>query len=64
VRIVGIIPACFASTCFSGKPPGLIAGNPPIQHCVEQGPVANSLVFPAGEGICVGVDLLQNKYKL
>jgi CMP-2-keto-3-deoxyoctulosonic acid synthetase len=64
VRIVGIIPACFASTCFSGKPPGLIAGNSLIQLVLEQGQVAKSLVFAAGDGICVGVDLLQNKYEL
>src|SRR5271154_2296488 len=36
VKIVGIIPARFASTRFPGKPLALIAGKPLIQHVVEQ----------------------------
>jgi len=36
VKIVGIIPARFASTRFPGKPLALIAGRPLIQHVVEQ----------------------------
>ncbi|MEI8291557.1 MAG: 3-deoxy-manno-octulosonate cytidylyltransferase [Verrucomicrobiota bacterium] len=36
MKIVGIIPARFASTRFPGKPLVLIAGKPLIQHVVEQ----------------------------
>ena len=36
VKILGIIPARFASTRFPGKPLALIAGKPLIQHVVEQ----------------------------
>jgi len=36
VKIVGIIPARFASTRFPGKPLALIAGRPLIQRVVEQ----------------------------
>lgn len=36
VRIVGIIPARYASTRFPGKPLALIAGKPLIQRVVEQ----------------------------
>lgn len=36
MKIVGIIPARFASTRFPGKPLALIAGRPLIQHVVEQ----------------------------
>jgi len=36
VKIVGIIPARFASTRFPGKPLALIAGKPLIQHVVER----------------------------
>jgi 3-deoxy-manno-octulosonate cytidylyltransferase (CMP-KDO synthetase) len=36
VKIIGIIPARFASTRFPGKPLALIAGKPLIQHVVEQ----------------------------
>jgi 3-deoxy-manno-octulosonate cytidylyltransferase (CMP-KDO synthetase) len=36
VKIVGIIPARFASTRFPGKPLALIAGKPLIQRVVEQ----------------------------
>jgi 3-deoxy-manno-octulosonate cytidylyltransferase (CMP-KDO synthetase) len=43
VKIVGIIPARFASTRFPGKPLALIAGKPLIQHVVEQCRRAKSL---------------------
>jgi 3-deoxy-manno-octulosonate cytidylyltransferase (CMP-KDO synthetase) len=43
VKIVGIIPARFASTRFPGKPLALIAGKPLIQHVVEQCQLAKSL---------------------
>jgi 3-deoxy-manno-octulosonate cytidylyltransferase (CMP-KDO synthetase) len=43
VKILGIIPARFASTRFPGKPLALIAGKPLIQHVVEQCQKANSL---------------------
>jgi len=43
VKIVGIIPARFASTRFPGKPLALIAGKPLIQHVVEQCLKAKSL---------------------
>jgi 3-deoxy-manno-octulosonate cytidylyltransferase (CMP-KDO synthetase) len=43
VKIVGIIPARFASTRFPGKPLALIAGKPLIQHVVEQCQRAKSL---------------------
>jgi 3-deoxy-manno-octulosonate cytidylyltransferase (CMP-KDO synthetase) len=43
VKIVGIIPARFASTRFPGKPLALIAGRPLIQHVVEQCQRAKSL---------------------
>jgi 3-deoxy-manno-octulosonate cytidylyltransferase (CMP-KDO synthetase) len=43
VKIVGIIPARFASTRFPGKPLALIAGKPLIQHVVEQCQQAKSL---------------------
>jgi 3-deoxy-manno-octulosonate cytidylyltransferase (CMP-KDO synthetase) len=36
MRIVGIIPARFASTRFPGKPLAVIAGKPLIQHVVER----------------------------
>jgi 3-deoxy-manno-octulosonate cytidylyltransferase (CMP-KDO synthetase) len=36
VKIIGVIPARFASTRFPGKPLALIAGKPLIQHVVEQ----------------------------
>ena len=36
MRIVGIIPARFASTRFPGKPLHLIAGKPLVQHVVER----------------------------
>jgi len=43
VKIVGIIPARYASTRFPGKPLALIAGKPLIQHVVEQCQKARSL---------------------
>jgi len=43
VKIVGIIPARFASTRFPGKPLALIAGNPLIQRVVEQCQKAKAL---------------------
>jgi 3-deoxy-manno-octulosonate cytidylyltransferase (CMP-KDO synthetase) len=43
VKIIGIIPARFASTRFPGKPLALIAGKPLIQHVVEQCQLAKSL---------------------
>src|SRR5216683_8270187 len=43
VRIIGIIPARYASTRFPGKPLALIAGKPLVQHVVEQCQKAKSL---------------------
>jgi 3-deoxy-manno-octulosonate cytidylyltransferase (CMP-KDO synthetase) len=43
VKIIGIIPARFASTRFPGKPLALIAGKTLIQHVVEQCQKAKSL---------------------
>jgi len=43
MRILGIIPARFASTRFPGKPLHLIAGKPLIQHVVERCQGARSL---------------------
>src|SRR5664279_1742432 len=43
VKILGIIPARFASTRFPGKPLALIAGKPLLQHVVEQCQRAKSL---------------------
>jgi 3-deoxy-manno-octulosonate cytidylyltransferase (CMP-KDO synthetase) len=43
VKIIGIIPARFASTRFPGKPLALIAGKPLIQHVVEQCEKSKSL---------------------
>lgn len=36
MRILGVIPARYASTRFPGKPLALIAGKPLIQHVVER----------------------------
>ena len=36
MKILGIIPARYASTRFPGKPLHLIAGKPLIQHVVER----------------------------
>ena len=43
MKIVGIIPARFASTRFPGKPLAIIAGKPLIQRVVEQCQQAKSL---------------------
>ncbi len=43
MKIVGIIPARYASTRFPGKPLALIAGKPLIQHVVEQCQKAKAL---------------------
>jgi|ERR1051326_1211935 3-deoxy-manno-octulosonate cytidylyltransferase (CMP-KDO synthetase) len=43
MKIVGIIPARYASTRFPGKPLALIAGKPLIQHVVERCQSARSL---------------------
>ena len=43
MKIIGIIPARYASTRFPGKPLALIAGKPLIQHVVEQCEKARSL---------------------
>jgi len=43
MKIIGIIPARYASTRFPGKPLALIAGKPLIQHVVEQCGKAKSL---------------------
>jgi 3-deoxy-manno-octulosonate cytidylyltransferase (CMP-KDO synthetase) len=43
VKIVGIIPARYASTRFPGKALALVAGKPLIQHVVEQCKKAKSL---------------------
>ena len=43
MKIIGIIPARFASTRFPGKPLALIAGKPLLQHVVEQCQKAKSL---------------------
>src|SRR5713101_737132 len=43
VKIIGIIPARYASTRFPGKPLALIAGKPLIQHVVERCQKAKSL---------------------
>lgn len=43
MKIIGIVPARFASTRFPGKPLALIAGRPLIQRVVEQCQKAKSL---------------------
>ena len=43
MKVVGIIPARYASTRFPGKPLALIAGKPLIRHVVERCQQANSL---------------------
>jgi 3-deoxy-manno-octulosonate cytidylyltransferase (CMP-KDO synthetase) len=43
VKVIGIIPARYASTRFPGKPLALIAGKPLIQRVVEQCQKAKSL---------------------
>jgi 3-deoxy-manno-octulosonate cytidylyltransferase (CMP-KDO synthetase) len=43
MKIVGIIPARYASTRFPGKPLALIAGKPLLQHVIERSAMAKSL---------------------
>jgi len=43
VKILGIIPARYASTRFPGKPLALVAGKPLLQHAVERCQLAESL---------------------
>jgi len=43
MKILGIIPARYASTRFPGKPLHLIAGKPLIQHVVERCKTASTL---------------------
>jgi len=43
MKVIGIIPARYASTRFPGKPLALIAGKPLIQHVVERCQQATSL---------------------
>ena len=43
MKIIGIVPARFASTRFPGKPLHLIAGKPLIQHVVERCREASTL---------------------
>jgi 3-deoxy-manno-octulosonate cytidylyltransferase (CMP-KDO synthetase) len=43
MKIIGIIPARYASTRFPGKPLALISGKPLIQHVVERCQKAKSL---------------------
>ena len=43
MRIIGVIPARYASTRFPGKPLALIAGKPLAQHVVERCRKAKSL---------------------
>src|SRR5512135_3088023 len=43
MKVIGIIPARYASTRFPGKPLALIAGKPLIQHVVERCQQAISL---------------------
>jgi 3-deoxy-manno-octulosonate cytidylyltransferase (CMP-KDO synthetase) len=43
MKVIGIIPARYASTRFPGKPLALIGGKPLIQRVIEQCQSANSL---------------------
>src|SRR6266542_5225456 len=43
MKIIGIIPARYASTRFPGKPLALIAGKPLLQHVVERCQKAQTL---------------------
>lgn len=43
MKILGIVPARYASTRFAGKPLALIAGKPLIQHVVERCQLASAL---------------------
>ena len=63
MKILGIIPARYASSRFRGKPLALIAGKPLIQHVVERCQQAKSLaevivatddtrIWEVAEGFC------------
>lgn len=63
MKILGLIPARFASTRFPGKPLALIAGKPLLQHVVERCQLAKSLnevivatddtrIWEAAQGYC------------
>jgi 3-deoxy-manno-octulosonate cytidylyltransferase (CMP-KDO synthetase) len=63
VKVLGIIPARYASTRFPGKPLASVAGKPLIQHVVEQCQKAKSLadvivatddqrIFDAAKKLC------------
>ena len=43
MKILGIIPARYASTRFPGKPLALIAGKPLVQHVIERARLAKAL---------------------
>ena len=43
MRIIGVIPARFASSRFPGKPLHRIAGKPLVQHVIERCQLSNSL---------------------
>lgn len=43
MKLIGILPARYASTRFPGKPLKLIAGKPLIQHVIERCKLAKSL---------------------
>jgi len=43
MKVLGIIPARYASTRFPGKPLALIAGKPLLQHVVERCQEAETL---------------------
>ena len=45
MKVLGVIPARYASTRFPGKPLAKIAGRPMIQHVYEQSKKAKSLDF-------------------
>src|SRR5262245_58088475 len=43
MKLIGVIPARYASTRFPGKPLALIAGKPLIQHVIERCRLARTL---------------------
>jgi 3-deoxy-manno-octulosonate cytidylyltransferase (CMP-KDO synthetase) len=43
MKILGILPARYASTRFPGKPLALIAGKPLVQHVIERARLAKAL---------------------
>ena len=43
MKILGILPARYASTRFPGKPLALIAGKPLVQHVIERARLAKTL---------------------